>query len=131
MAQLQNLHGGLVNGPRDTGISLSEVLGKRRDAAATLFSDEDEEFARRYDLSLLNLQLVIVDSSPDQARYQQQVGELAGALEEKKAIPSVSQQMELILEIPTDPFWQNVTLPTLKQVENEARTGAPAVPPRV
>jgi len=83
--------------------------------------DEDEEFARRFDLLLLNLQLAILECSPDQARYQQQVCDLAGGLEEKRAIPSVSQQMELILEVQTDEFWQSVTLPMLEQVRRRLR----------
>ncbi len=83
--------------------------------------DEDEEFARRFDLLLLNLQLAILECSPDQARYQQQVRDLAGGLEEKKAIPSVSQEMELILEVQTDPYWQDVTLPMLEQVRRKLR----------
>jgi type I restriction enzyme, R subunit len=83
--------------------------------------DDDEEFARRFDLLLLNLQLAILERSPDQARYQQQVCDLAGGLEEKQTIPSVSQQMELILEVQTDAFWQNVTLAMLEQVRRRLR----------
>ncbi len=83
--------------------------------------DNDDEFARRFDLLLLNLQLAILECSPDQARYQERVCDLAGGLEEKQTIPSVAQQMELILEVQTDAYWQNVTLPMLEQVRRQLR----------
>jgi len=83
--------------------------------------DDDEEFARRFDLLLLNLQLAILESDHAQERYQQQVRDLASGLEEKRAIPSVAAQMELILEIQTDEYWECVTLPMLERARRKLR----------
>ncbi len=102
-------------------LSTGDVLDIETHLTPLPTPDEDEEFARRFDLLLLNLQLAILECSPDQARYQQQVRELAGSLEGKQAIPSVSQQMELILEVQTDPYWQDVTLPMLEEVRRKLR----------
>lgn len=83
--------------------------------------DEDDEFARRFDLLVLNLQLAILESSPLQAEYQQRIRDLAARLEEKRAIPSVAAQLELIQEIQTDAYWEGVTLPMLEQARCRLR----------
>jgi len=64
--------------------------------------DEDEEFARRFDLLILNLQLALLKNSSAQEGYINKVKKLAAGLEDKTAIPSVKAQMELILEIQSD-----------------------------
>ncbi len=83
--------------------------------------DNDDEFARRFDLLLLNLQLAVLETAPEQDRLQQRVCVLAANLESKQTIPAVAQQMELILEIQTEEYWQNVTLPMLEQVRRRLR----------
>jgi len=83
--------------------------------------DDGDEFARRFDLLLLNLQLGILEQSPLVGRWQEQVREIAGGLEEKESIPLVRQQIELIQEIQTDEFWQDITLPILEDVRRRLR----------
>lgn len=83
--------------------------------------DDGDEFARRFDLLLLNLQLGTLEQSPLVDRWQEQVREIAGGLEEKEAIPLVRQQIELIQELQTDEFWQDVTLPILEDVRRRLR----------
>jgi type I restriction enzyme R subunit len=107
--------------PRWNHLSTGDAVDIETHLAPMPTPDEDDEFARRFDLLLLNLQLAILECSPDQARYQERVCDLVGGLEEKKTIPSVSQQMELILEVQTDSFWQNVTLPMLEQARRQLR----------
>jgi type I restriction enzyme R subunit len=82
---------------------------------------EDEE-AKRFDLLLLNLQLTRLRAEPGFARLQQQLKDIAGLLEEKQAIPMVKEVMPLILELQTDEWWQDVTLPMLEQVRKKLRT---------
>ena len=83
--------------------------------------DDDDEFARRFDLLVLNLQLTILENDPMQAEYQQRVRDLAAGLEEKRAIPSVAAQLELVQEIQTDAYWEGVTLPMLEQARCKLR----------
>ena len=45
-----------------------------------------------------------------------------GNLEEKQAIPSVAKQMELILEMQRDEYWENVTLPMLESAGRSCGT---------
>jgi type I restriction enzyme R subunit len=80
------------------------------------YPDEDDEFARRFDLLLLNLQLALLETSPSWERYREQVQALAGGLEEKRAIPAVNAQLALILDLQSDAYWQDITLPMLEYV---------------
>ncbi len=99
--------------------------GDHADIAAHLsglpYPDQDDEFARRFDLLILNLQLALLEHSPLLERYQDQVRELAPGLEEKRAIPLVNAQMELILELQGDEYWQDITLPMLETVRRNLR----------
>jgi len=102
-------------------LSHSDVGDIRDHLTGLPWPDDDEELARRFDLLMLNLQLSILDQSPQQERYQRQVRSLGGKLEEKKSIPSVAQQMELILDIQTDEYWQHITLPMLERARRKLR----------
>ena len=83
--------------------------------------DDDDEFARRFDLLMLNLQLAVLEGSTKKDRYQIHVIEIAQGLEEKEAIPGVRQQIVLIQEIQTEEFWNDVTLPLLETVRKKLR----------
>jgi len=83
--------------------------------------DDDDEFSRRFDLIILNLQLAILQNSQSQENYQMKIREMAKGLENKSAIPSVSAQMELIVALQTDEWWGDVTLPMLEEVRLNLR----------
>ena len=85
------------------------------------YSDDDDEFARRFDLLILNLQIAILGNNKSQEAYQNKVRELARGLQDKSAIPGVAAQMELILELQTDVWWIDVTLPMLEGVRLKLR----------
>jgi type I restriction enzyme R subunit len=83
--------------------------------------DPDDITARQFDLLLLNLQLAFLHAEPRLPRLIGQVMEIAELLEEKANIPFVSAQMELILEVQTEEFWDHVTLPQLEAVRKRLR----------
>ena len=83
--------------------------------------DEDDEFCRRFDLLILNLQLAIVQGSQAQEGYKEKLLRIAHDLEGKSSIPSVAQQLELILDMQTATWWENVTLPLLEDVRVRLR----------
>ena len=85
------------------------------------YPDVDDEFARRFDLLILNLQLAILETSHALERYQEQVQGLAAGLEEKRAIPAVNAQLALILDLQSDEYWQDITLPMLEHVRRNLR----------
>jgi len=83
--------------------------------------DSDDEFSRRFDLLILNLQLAVAANSKAQTNYIKKARQLASGLEEKATIPAVQAQMELILELQTDDWWQGVTLSLLEDVRIRLR----------
>jgi type I restriction enzyme R subunit len=83
--------------------------------------DDDQE-AKQFDLLMLRLQLAILRHEPSYERLRKQVVEIAGLLEEKANIPMVQQQLEVIQEIQTDDFWQDVATPMLENVRKRLRS---------
>ena len=83
--------------------------------------DEDDEFCRRFDLLILNLQLAILRTNPAQVGYKEKLVSIAKDLEAKSTIPSVAKQLELILDIQTPTWWEGVTLPMLEDVRVRLR----------
>jgi type I restriction enzyme R subunit len=83
--------------------------------------DPENEEAKRFDLLALSLQLTLLRSEPGFTRLRDRVKEIAGLLEEKSTIPMVSEHMELIQEIQTDEWWQDVTVPMLEVMRRRLR----------
>jgi type I restriction enzyme R subunit len=102
-------------------LSAEQVVDIEHNLAPLPYDDDDDEFARRFDLLVLNLELAILEADPKLPRYVERVRQLADGLEEKKAIPVVAAQMELILHIQQDEFWEYVTLPLLENVRKKLR----------
>lgn len=102
-------------------LSEKDVTAIHENISGLPWVDDDHETARRFDLMIYNLQVAILQKSAKQANYQKAIREIAANLEEKKAIPMVAAQMELILELQTDSWWQDVTLPILESVRQRMR----------
>jgi type I restriction enzyme R subunit len=81
----------------------------------------EPEEAKRFDLLILRLQLAVLRADAGFERLRDQLVTIAGLLEEKGAIPSVREQMQLIHEVQTDAWWQDVTLPMLERVRRRLR----------
>ncbi len=84
-------------------------------------ADDDDEYSRRFDLLILNLQTAILQNSKAQENYRIKVQEIAKGLEDKSAIPSVAAQMELIIELQIDQWWSDASLPMLENVRTSLR----------
>jgi type I restriction enzyme R subunit len=83
--------------------------------------EPEPEEAKRFDLLVLNLQLAHLRTDHSFERLRDQVKAIAGLLEEKSAIPMVRAQMELIANVQTDEWWQDVTTPMLESVRRRLR----------
>jgi type I restriction enzyme, R subunit len=64
---------------------------------------------------MLNLELSMLRAEPAYVRLQNQFRKIASLLEEKDSIPIVRVQMDLIQDIQTDEWWQDVTIPILER----------------
>jgi type I restriction enzyme, R subunit len=87
----------------------------------TELETEDEE-AKRFDLLILNLQLAVLRDDPSFVRLRDQVKGIAGLLQDKASIPMIQSELPLILELLTDEWWQNVTVPMLETVRRRLRS---------
>ena len=83
--------------------------------------EEDEE-AKRFDLLMLRVQLAALRCDPGFPKLSEQVRTIAGLLEEQASIPMIKAQLALILEVQSDEFWQDVTMPILEQTRKRLRS---------
>jgi type I restriction enzyme R subunit len=83
--------------------------------------EPEAEEIKRFDILILKLQLAILRSHSSFMRLRDQVKAIANLLEQKSSIPLVQAQLELIQEIQTDEWWQDVTLPMLEAVRKRLR----------
>jgi type I restriction enzyme R subunit len=82
----------------------------------------EEEEAKRFDLLMLRLELARLRGDHSFLRLSEKLRAIAGLLEEKANIPMVREQLPLILDVQTDEWWQDVTLPMLENVRRKLRT---------
>ncbi|MFC1523823.1 DEAD/DEAH box helicase family protein [Thermodesulfobacteriota bacterium] len=106
---------------RWNGLSIGDIAEIRDRLTGLPSPDEDDEFARRFDLLIVNLQMAILNNDARQVKYRDQIRDIASAMEEKKNVPSVAAQMSLILELQSDEYWGDVTLPMLETVRRKLR----------
>jgi type I restriction enzyme R subunit len=85
------------------------------------FMDEEQE-AKQFDLLMLRLQLALLRHDRRFPNLMEEVKETASALNELAAIPMVRAELELIIEVQTDEFWQDVTAPMLENVRKRLRS---------
>src|SRR5699024_6267516 len=98
----------------------NEILSHLADLPSEV--DVDDEYAKRFDLLMLNLQLSLLEDDLAIERQMNRVKYLAGKLENKLNIPQVKQQEATIKELQTDEFWEEVNLPRLEKVRECLRT---------
>jgi type I restriction enzyme R subunit len=99
---------------------LAATLAPLPSAYAEQQGDTDAE-ARRFDLLLYTLQLTLLRGEPRFARLQQQLRDLAAALEACATIPQVAAELELIRDLLVEAWWQDVTVPMLEEVRRRLR----------
>jgi len=85
-------------------------------------TEPEAEEIKRFDILILKLQLAILQSHSSFTRLRDQVKAIANLLEQKSSIPLVQEQLELIQDIQTDEWWQDVTLPMLEAVRKCIRS---------
>lgn len=81
---------------------------------------EDEE-AKRFDLLLYRLQLAILRDEPAFLRLRDSVIEIASLLEEQANIPMVREQLQVIAEVQSEEWWQDVTIQMVEEVRKKLR----------
>jgi type I restriction enzyme R subunit len=77
--------------------------------------------AKQFDLVVLRAELALLRADPAFQGLRARITEVASLLEELPNVPMVAAEMALILEVQTDDFWQDVTLPMLETVRRRLR----------
>ena len=72
-------------------------------------------------LLMLRLQLAVLRADPVFAKLRDQVISIADALEAQSSIPMIQERLELIQEIQTDEYWQDITAPMLEIIRRRLR----------
>ncbi|MFD0901502.1 DEAD/DEAH box helicase family protein [Actinomadura sediminis] len=85
--------------------------------------DENSEEAKRFDLLALRLQLAVLQADPSFDKLRGQVQDIAEALLDPITLqnPVVAQHRELLSDLVTDAWWQDVTLPMLELMRRRVR----------
>jgi type I restriction enzyme R subunit len=83
--------------------------------------DPEDETAKRFDLLILKIQLAVLTKEESFTKLRENVKEIANRLEEKRTIPMVSEQMELIFDLQQDEYWADITLPMLEDIRKRLR----------
>jgi type I restriction enzyme R subunit len=102
--------------PEDYAEAQHELSGLPADV------EPEDETAKRFDLLILRVQLAILNHEQRFRGYRKQLVEIASALSEKIDIPMVAAEMALILDLQTDEWWQDTTLPILESVRKRLRS---------
>ena len=89
----------------------------------------EHEDAKRFDVLLLNTQLSALRGEPFD-REQNKIRQIAGQLEQQRSIPVIDQQIELILDVQTDEWWEDVTYPMLEGLRKRLRGLVPLIEKR-
>ncbi len=82
--------------------------------------DPEKVEAKQFDLLLLNLQLCLL-TGRDHVRLKDSLVEIAAALAASKDVPAIAAEMELILDLQSDAWWQDVTVAELERVRRRLR----------
>ena len=82
---------------------------------------DDDLAAKQFDLLVYRTELALLHVDPSFVGLRVKISETASLLEELSNVPMVAAEMALILEIQTDDFWQDITLPMLETVRRRLR----------
>ena len=82
---------------------------------------DDDLAAKQFDLLMYRAELALLRVEPGFTGLRTKITEIASLLEELPNAPMVAAEMALILEIQTDDFWQDITLPMLETVRRRLR----------
>ena len=83
---------------------------------------DDDLAAKQFDLIVFRAELALLRVDPGFSRPAgARITEIASLLEELANVPMVAAEMALILEVQTDEFWQDITLPMLETVRRRLR----------
>jgi len=102
---------------------LSEMdRGELKKYIAPLISSTDkDEFAKRFDNFMYGIMIANIEHLNTMSYMKNQLRKTAAALQKKNAIPQIQEKMQLIKDIQTDEFWQDINIITFEKIRTELR----------
>ena len=91
---------------------------------------DDNLPAKQFDLLILSAQLFLLRGDPAFVRAQSRIRDFASSLEVLGNVPLVAREMDLILEVQTDAYWQDITVDMLETIRRRLRMLAELIEPQ-
>jgi type I restriction enzyme R subunit len=82
---------------------------------------KDDEFAKRFDILILNFQLALLTAAHSTDRYVNKISGISRDLLKKKNIPAIRLQVDLLNKIQTTDFWKVINVNHLDNVRISLR----------
>lgn len=89
--------------------------------APLVHSEENDEFAKRFDNFMYGLILAHIEQMPTFQYAKKQLCDLASLLEQKVSIPQIKAKLPVLKEIHTDAFWDANDILLFEKVRKELR----------
>ena len=102
-------------------VSLVDGLEIRTDISPLLPATSDDENAKRFDLIVLLIELSLLDEEVKAEKSIEKVVAIAEILQTKVTIPQVKAKLDVIKEVQTEKFWEDVSVSELERVRIELR----------
>ena len=101
-------------------LSVTDIPDIKTHLAHLIPLEGDDELARRFDMMIVALQITLL-SGGDISRFTTKIYTIAGALQKKKSIPQVAQQLPLLSLVQNETYWENVNVKALDKLRSAIR----------
>jgi type I restriction enzyme R subunit len=105
------------NKKRWASISKNDMLDINTNISDLIIPEkDDDEFARRFDILILNFQLALLTAAHSTDRYVNKISGISRDLLKKQNIPAIGLQVELLHELQTLDYWKAINVNRLDNV---------------
>ena len=104
-----------------TYLSKFDIQEVKNNLTLLVDSDKDIESAKAFDLKVFYIMLSLISEDVVAKRAIEQVVRISQALLERLSIPQVAEKKELLLEVITQTYWNDVNVEKLEHLRNELR----------
>lgn len=110
------------NRPRWNNLLQGDVLNIQSNLSHLVnYNQDQDEFAKRFDLLVYKLQLALITGNKAQVRYIANVYDIVNMLFTKRNIPAVQAKIETIKQLQNEQFWSTVHVQQLEEIRLELR----------
>jgi type I restriction enzyme R subunit len=104
-----------------TYLSKYDIQEVKNNLTLLVDSDKDIESAKAFDLKVFYIMLSLISEDVVAKKAIEQVVRISQALLERLSIPQVAEKKELLFEVTTQTYWNNINIEKLEHLRNELR----------